>query len=193
MKRLNNVQGNTRLTGVILAGGAGRRLGGRDKGLLHWRGQPLVAQVAARLRPQVGELWINCNRNRDDYIRYADRVFSDLTEAFGPLAGLRSLPDISSSLLLVTPCDTPLLPLDLGERLLRALEASPEADIAYASAAGDAHYLHAVLRRRVLAGLPDYLGSGGRSVQGWYASQHTVTVEFSGADFLNCNTPEAFD
>lgn len=193
MKPLNNVQGDTRLTGVILAGGAGLRLGGRDKGLLHWRGQPLVAQVAARLRPQVGELLINCNRNRDDYKRYADRVFSDLTDVSGPLAGLHSLPETRSSLLLVTPCDTPLLPLNLGERLRLALDASPEADIAYASAAGCAHYLHAVLRRRVLAGLPDYLGSGGRSVQGWYASQHAVTVEFSGPDFLNCNTPDAFD
>ncbi|MEZ5556584.1 molybdenum cofactor guanylyltransferase MobA [Haliea sp.] len=187
------MQGDTRLTGVILAGGAGLRLGGRDKGLLHWRGQPLVAQVAARLRPQVGELLINCNRNRDDYKRYADRVFSDLTDVSGPLAGLHSLPETRSSLLLVTPCDTPLLPLNLGERLRLALDASPEADIAYASAAGCAHYLHAVLRRRVLAGLPDYLGSGGRSVQGWYASQHAVTVEFSGPDFLNCNTPDAFD
>ncbi len=190
---MNNVPQNGRIAGLILAGGSGQRMNGRDKGLLPWHGQPLIAQVAARLRPQVNTLYISCNRNMAAYAGYADRVFSDAPGYGGPLAGLYSLPAATAPLLLLTPCDTPLVPRDLATTLLQALEATPHADIAYATAEGSSHYLHALLRHRALATLPAYLAAGGRAVKGWYARQHVVTAEFDAAYFLNCNTPDSVD
>lgn len=178
--------------GLILAGGAGRRSGGRDKGLLKWNGRPLVAWVSERLRYQTCHLQISCNRNLARYAAYADRVFSDRLSGFqGPLAGLDALPAApADEFLLVTPCDTPNLPLDLAARLYQALLSQPEScDLAYATAHGQHHYLHALLRRRCLASLPDYLAGGGRSVRGWQAQLHCISVEFAdaGSAFDNHN------
>jgi len=190
---VNNVEQSGRIAGLILAGGSGQRMSGRDKGLLPWRGQPLIAQVVARLRPQVNTLYISCNRNSTAYAGYADQVFRDVPGYDGPLAGLYSLPAVAAPLLLLTPCDTPLVPRDLATTLLQALEATPHADIAYATTEGSPHYLHALLRHRALATLETYLAAGGRSVKGWYACQHVVTAEFNAACFLNCNTPDSVD
>ena len=178
--------------GLILAGGAGRRSGGRDKGLLDWQGRPLVAWVSERLRHQTCHLQISCNRNLAAYAGYADRVFSDRLSCFqGPLAGLDALPsDPAEEFLLVVPCDTPDLPLDLAARLQRALAAQPDScDLAYATARGQHHYLHTLLRRRCLASLPGYLAGGGRSVRGWHAQLRCVSVEFAdaGSAFDNHN------
>lgn len=186
---MSRTQTPAHIGGLILAGGAGRRVGGRDKGLLPWEGRPLIAWVSERLRPQTCHLQISCNRNLDAYAGFGDSVFPDHRSGFqGPLAGLEALPaDPAQEFLLVVPCDTPRLPLDLAARLYHALASKPESpDLAYATAGGQHHYLHTLLRRRCLASLPDYLASGGRSVRGWHERLDCISVEFP-------NAGDAFD
>jgi molybdopterin-guanine dinucleotide biosynthesis protein A len=178
-------------TALILAGGAGRRIGNRDKGLLVWRGAPLIEHVCDRLKAQTDKILISCNRNAQVYSAYADQVIVDRREGFqGPLAGIESaLSYAPGPLLLVTPCDIPLVPLDLAQRLVAALRASPGADIAHARCDGRDHYLCVVLRTDTLAHLSEFLDRGGRAVRDWFATRGTVAVDFSDpAAFLNVNT-----
>ena len=179
------------LTGLILAGGAGRRAGNRDKGLLEWCGAPLIQHVRQRLNDQVGTVLISCNRNAEVYADYADKVVSDSRPGFqGPLAGIESAAaHVSSPMLLVVPCDTPLLPLDLARRLVTVLEVSPHADIAYARCGGRDHYLCAVLKTGCLDRLGEFMDGGGRAVRDWFAAQQAIGVNFSDpAAFLNINS-----
>jgi len=152
-----------------------------------------VAWTSERLRQQTSRLLISCNRNLNAYSAYADAVFSDRWSGFqGPLAGLDALQQaLDREFLLLVPCDTPGLPLDLGAKLYRALISQTRAcDLAYATVEGQAHYLHALLRRRCLNSLPAYLAAGGRSVRGWYETLRCVRLEFADAHgaFDNHNT-----
>lgn len=183
------------ISGLILAGGAGRRLQGRDKGLQAWRGEPLVAHIKRRIEPQVAQLLISCNRNREQYARYAALARSDLRPDYqGPLAGIEAASaDLAHSLLLVVPCDSPALPLDLGQRLLAALQQDPTLDLAFARCPQRDHYLHVLLRRHCLDSLPAYLDAGGRAVRHWYATLNTTAVDFPLAEaFHNHNHLEDF-
>ena len=168
------------ITGLILAGGAGRRAGGQDKGLVLWRGEPLVAHVAARLRPQVDAVLISCNRNAEAYSRYAVQTVADRRAGFqGPLSGLEAAaPALSTTYVAVAACDTPLLPGDLVNRLLAVLRSS-DADICCAHDGQRAHYLCAVMRTVCLSSLTPFLDSGGRAVHEWYATRSWLTVDFS--------------
>lgn len=113
---------------LILAGGRGQRMGGRDKGLIPWQGRPLVSYAAALARPFSDDLIISCNRNPDEYAPFADRLVHDDSPDYpGPLAGIRTgLAVARHSHLLVLPCDAPLLDAELLERLLRAASAAPD-------------------------------------------------------------------
>lgn len=166
--------------GVILAGGAGRRVGGRDKGLLHWHGKPLVQWVAQCLRPQVASLYISCNRNQNAYRALADHIVTDAPGPLeGPLAGLQALPAMpAGDYLLVVPCDTPLIPATLGARLLETLATHAGLAACYAEDRGNRHYLHALLKTECLHSLDDYLASGQRSVHGWYTRLGAEPVDF---------------
>lgn len=179
------------ITGLILAGGAGRRVGNRDKGLLEWRGETLVGHVYARISPQVDSIVISCNRNENRYRQLTSRVLADEREDFqGPLAGLESaLLHIESDLLAIVPCDSPLLPPDLVTRLLQSLLEHERNEVSYAHAEGRDHYLCAVVRRSTLPSLSAYLNAGGRSVRHWYERLESVVVPFEGAGeaFLNIN------
>lgn len=179
------------ITGLILAGGAGRRAGGRDKGLVRWRGEPLAQQVARRLRPQCAELLVSCNRNFARYAEYGSVVRDEITGYQGPLAGLHSAARrIRTPLTLVCPCDVPGVPDDLGAKLASALAASG-ARIAYARAGGRRHYCCALLVTSCLATLEEFMAGGGRAVRVWYALQGAVAVDFPGAEdaFRNLNIP----
>lgn len=105
---------------LLLAGGRGQRMGGRDKGLLEWRGQPLIAHLHALTRPLTDDLIISCNRNAERYAAYADRLVQDDDVDFaGPLAGIRAgLAAARHPYLLVLPCDAPLLDYELLQALL---------------------------------------------------------------------------
>ena len=185
------------ITGLILAGGAGRRVGGTDKGLLAWQGLPLVEHVLNRLTPQVGPVIISCNRNCEIYAAYNVLIVTDERPDFqGPLAGLQAAaPLIETSFLVVAPCDTPSLPENLVEKLLLPLNSNGKcsADIAYAWDGCREQFLCAALRTVVLDDLQDYMAGGGRAVRHWYGRHACVCVDFSDQpeSFQNLNRLEA--
>ena len=125
----------TGITGVILAGGRGSRMGGVDKGLQDLQGRPLVQWVLERLAPQVDSVLINANRNLPRYAGFGCPVLPDLIPDFaGPLAGLQAaLAGAATPLVATVSCDSPLLPADLVRRLQEALAAA-DADLTVARA-----------------------------------------------------------
>jgi molybdopterin-guanine dinucleotide biosynthesis protein A len=180
-----------RITGLILAGGAGRRMGGADKGLLPYLGRPLVAHAIERLAPQVDGLLISANRNIDAYRAFGYPVLTDdLGDYPGPLAGLAAgLSVCPTPWLLTCPCDCPALPPDLAARLFAAAKAQ-RANIAVAATAGRMQPTFQLCRREVLPALEAYLAAGHRKVGAWCREQEAVEVDFSAASaFDNLNTP----
>ncbi|HEX4762930.1 MAG TPA: molybdenum cofactor guanylyltransferase MobA [Usitatibacter sp.] len=184
---------DSRVSGVVLAGGQGSRMGGVDKGLQPFRGKPMVAHVVERLAPQVDELLINANRNPGDYARFGHRVIADEIPGFaGPLAGFeRGLAHASGELVVTVPCDSPFLPADLVARLRAGLE-SGGAQLAVARTGEQEHPVFCLMRREVLASLQRFLGSGQRKIDRWYGELRVARVAFDDeADaFLNINTRE---
>ena len=189
------------ITGIILAGGRGSRMGGADKGLQNFNGVPLALHTLLRLAPQVGEVMINANRNLSVYESFGVPVWPDaagLGEYSGPLAGfLTGLERCETPYLLTVPCDTPLFSPDLVERLAQALERE-NADIAVVAAPEEDGQLRpqpvfCLLRTRLLESLMLFTSSGGRKIDAWTAQHKTVLVPFNlpGDDaraFFNANT-----
>jgi molybdopterin-guanine dinucleotide biosynthesis protein A len=182
-----------RVTGLILAGGQGRRMGGVDKGLQPLRGRPLVAWVLERLKPQVAEVLINANQNQAEYAKLGCRVIGDEIGGFaGPLAGLHAGLKANVHPFLVTvPCDSPFLPTDLVRRLHAALVAS-HADLAVAKTGQQPHPVFSLVRESLLHHLTEFLEGGGRKIDAWYASLKVIEVAFDDQPeaFSNINTRE---
>ena len=180
-----------RLTGLILAGGQGRRMGGVDKGLQLLRGRPMVEWVLERLKPQVTEVVINANQHQADYARYGCRVAADEIGGFaGPLAGLHAGLKVNVHPFLVTvPCDSPFLPRDLVSRLHAALVAQ-HADLAVAKTGDQPHPVFALVRESLSTHLAGFLEGGGRKIDAWYAALKVVEVPFDdeAEAFSNINT-----
>lgn len=180
------------ITGLILAGGMGRRMGGRDKGLQPFRGKPMAAWSIERLAPQVDALLINANQNLEAYAAFGYPVLPDRIGGFaGPLAGLHTgLLAAQTPLLVTVPCDSPFLPQDLVARLLGALNGRG-AELAVAKTGNQPHPVFSLVRREVLESLAAFLESGGRKVDAWYAALKVVEVPFEDENaFANINTPE---
>jgi molybdopterin-guanine dinucleotide biosynthesis protein A len=181
------------VTGVVLAGGRGSRMGGVDKGLQPFRGKPMAAHVIERLAPQVDELLINANRNPQAYGALGHRVIADEIEGFaGPLAGFeRGLAHARGKLVVTVPCDSPFLPHDLVARLRTALD-TQGAQVAVAKTGDQAHPVFCLMRREVHGSLNQFLASGQRKIDRWYSQLALVEVPFDDeADaFLNINTRE---
>jgi molybdenum cofactor guanylyltransferase len=179
------------VTGVVLAGGQGSRMGGVDKGLQPFRGKPMVAHAIERLAPQVDEILVNANRNVEEYAALGHRVIADEIEGFaGPLAGFeRGLAHAQGALVATVPCDSPFLPPDLVSRLRAALEREG-AQLAVARTGEQAHPVFCLMRRDVLPSLQEFLRSGQRKIDRWYGALRVVEVAFDDeADaFLNINT-----
>jgi molybdopterin-guanine dinucleotide biosynthesis protein A len=179
------------VTGIVLAGGQGRRMGGVDKGLELLHGKPMVAAVLARLAPQVDEILINANQNLESYARFGHRVIPDAIGGFaGPLAGLHAcLGEARHELLLTVPCDSPFLPLDLVCRLRKELT---DNDLAVAKTGDQAHPVFSLVRVSVLPHLSNFLSSGGRKIDLWYSTLKVVEVPFDdeAEAFRNINTRE---
>lgn len=182
-----------KITGVILAGGLGRRMGGIDKGLQELRGQPMVHWVVERLTPQVDELLINANQNAERYAAFGHRVVPDQIPDFaGPLAGLHAALSAATHPLVATaPCDSPFLPADLVSRLFSALTAA-HADLAVARTFEQPHPVFCLCKREVLPHLTEFLAGGGRKIDRWYSTLNIVEVAFDdeAAAFENINTRE---
>ena len=182
-----------KITGVILAGGQGRRMGGVDKGLRKLRDKPMVAWVLERFAPQVDEILINANQNLEAYAEFGRRVIADQIGGYaGPLAGLHcGLSAASHPLVATAPCDSPFLPVDLVARLKTALQ-TQQAQLAVAKTGTQAHPVFCLCRREVLPHLTQFLAEGGRKIDAWYATLRVIEVAFDDEPeaFSNINTRE---
>jgi molybdopterin-guanine dinucleotide biosynthesis protein A len=180
------------VTGLILAGGQGRRMGGVDKGLVDFGGESLTARVLARLRPQVGTVLINANRHADRYAALGCPVIPDaLGDYPGPLAGMAAgLAAAQTEWLLTVPCDSPLLPADLCARLLTSAVAE-DAEIAIATDGTRAHPVFALLRRSLAGSLEAFLAGDERKILRWMGRHRLLEVSFADCPerFVNVNTP----
>jgi len=187
------------ITGVVLAGGRGARMGGADKGLQNFNGMPLALHTLMRLQMQVGEVLINANRNLAAYESFGVSVWHDALPDFaGPLAGfMTGLERCETSWLVTVPCDTPLFPLNLVERLADAAQAQ-DAEIAMVSApeadgALRAQPVFCLMRRELLESLHHFTQAGGRKIDAWTAQHRTILVAFDTPEddpraFFNANT-----
>lgn len=190
----NNAPG---ITGLILAGGRGSRMGGIDKGLQNFRGLPLALQTLMRLQVQsmpLQEVLINANRNLSAYESLGVPVWPDSIDGFaGPLAGfLTGLERCETPLLLTVPCDTPLFPLDLVERLVQAMD-TQDADMAMAAApeidgAVRPQPVFCLLKIDLLESLVKFTQGGGRKIDAWTSQHRCAIVPFD----LPGDNPQAF-
>lgn len=185
---------SSQITGLILAGGRGTRMGTVDKGLQLFRDAPMALHVLMRLSPQVGYIMINANQNIAPYEAFGVPVWQDEMQGFaGPLAGLQTgLIHCETDYLVTSPCDSPFLPKDLVERLADGLEQN-NADIAVAvTGKGDtkqAHPVFCLVKASLLPHLTLYLQEGGRKFDKWYSSLAVAEVHFDDEDaFRNINT-----
>lgn len=185
-----------RVTGIILAGGAGSRLGGVDKGLQKHAGRPLIESVIERLQPQVDSILISCNRNLDQYSDYGFQVFQDQMPLYsGPLAGLaRTLREVQTPMCVTVPCDNPELPPDLVARLEAALAQEPDARVAVAHDGERLQPLYALLPASLGDALDAWLESGGRAPREWYPQIGMQLASFADCPepFRNLNTLNEF-
>ena len=193
------------ITGLILAGGRGARMGGVDKGLQNFNGTPLTLHTLMRLQMQdavtLSEMMVVANRNLSAYESFGVQVWPDSTDGFaGPLAGfLTGLERCETDLLLTVPCDSPLFPLNLTQRLIDALIAE-DAEIAVAAAKEEdgsvrAQPVFCLMRVSLLESLVKFMQTGGRKIDTWTAQHKTVLVPFDTDDvdpraFFNANTLE---
>ena len=168
-------------------------MGGIDKGLVTLQNQPLIQHVIKRLMPQADEILINANRELPQYQAFGYPVLQDSHADFiGPLAGFSlGLQHAKHDYLLTVPCDSPLLPLNLAQRLFTQLN-EKNADIAVATSDGNSHPVFCLCKKNVLPSLTEYLASGERRVSAWQKSLAYIEVDFSDdADaFINLNKLE---
>lgn len=180
------------ITAVILAGGQGRRMNGQDKGLLEFNGEALIAILLRELERQAVAIVINANRNLDRYRAYGLPVISDRLEDYqGPLAGFASAMDfVDSDFILTLPCDGPLIAADYVERFIASQKQSG-ASICVAFDGERLQPVHALIRTDLLASLSQFLDSGDRKIDRWYALHDYQRTDFSDCAgmFRNINTP----
>lgn len=188
-----------KITGLILAGGRAQRMGGIDKGLIPFHNKPLIESAIERLKPQVASILINANRNITKYAHYGYPVIMDETPDFsGPLAGFSiGLKNCQTPYLLTSPCDSPLLPTDLAEKMVTELELN-NLDLVYASSLEDgkawAQPVFCLMRSNLRDSLTNFLNKGDLKIDRWFKELHSGTVIFENAlAFANVNTPEELE
>jgi molybdopterin-guanine dinucleotide biosynthesis protein A len=185
------------ITGLILAGGRGSRMGGVDKGLQNYQGLPLALHALMRLQPQVGSVMVNANRNLGAYESFGVPVWPDADSDFpGPLAGfLAGLERCETPYLVTVPCDSPRFPLDLVARLAEAMHAQ-QADLAMAvtrEADGreQPHPVFCLMRASLMDSLVAFMAGGKRRIDRWTGQHRCANVRFEDdRAFFNANTPE---
>jgi molybdopterin-guanine dinucleotide biosynthesis protein A len=181
------------ISAIILAGGRATRMNGIDKGWALLKQRALISHVIARLSPQVDDIVINANRELERYATLGYPVWADTYPDFvGPLAGISlGLQHAQHQFVLSVPCDCPLLPLDLADRLLAAIN-QHQAEIAVASSHGRSHPVFCLCKKSVLPSLQSYLQQGNRRVSDWQKSLAYVEVDFTDTAqaFINLNTAD---
>ncbi len=191
----NNKETMQNITGVILAGGRAKRMGGQDKGLVSMLGQPMIKLIIEQLAPQVNHIIINANRNIEQYQLFNYPVISDhgSNDFYGPLAGMLSAMQDkkASDFILSVPCDGPFLPPDLSERLISEL-LNHNADISVVHDGKRMQPVFALIKTSLADSLRDYLDNGERKIDIWYKQHNTVLADFSDCKdiSLNINTPD---
>ena len=181
------------ITGVILAGGRGRRMGGVDKGLTQLVGKPMLWHVLEALQPQVTKVIINANRNLESYREFGHQIVSDLIGDFsGPLAGMASGMQAATTTYIVTvPCDSPLIAGDLVARMYHDLN-DHAAEICVAHDGKRTHPVFLLLKRDLITSMLEFLNAGERKIDKWFVKHRTTMSNFSDQPeaFLNVNNPQ---
>lgn len=181
----------TKVTGVILAGGLARRMNNQDKGLIRFKGQPMVSYAIAAMNAVADQTIINANRNIAEYQTFGLPVVSDQTDGFdGPLAGvLTAMIFAETGVLLVVPCDTPLVKAEYLQTLLSTQEAA-DADVAVAFDGERLHPVFLAIKAALMPSLQDYLQSGQRKIDTWIQQHKLVKADFSAEPeiFSNINS-----
>lgn len=178
---------------VILAGGMARRMGGHDKGLVDFDGQPMIQCTLDRIRPQVDSILINANRNQAQYQQFGYPVLSDIDTGYlGPLAGMiTAMHHTQAQLLLTVPCDCPQLPLDLAARMYSVMQ-QQGCEIVVASDGKREQPVIMLLKPELVSSMQAFLDGGERKIDFWYIKHNYAVCDFSDVDnaFTNVNTPE---
>ena len=191
-----NILSKQDVTAVILAGGKGRRMDGKDKGLVELANHPLIEHVIAAIEPQVETIILNANRNQEQYTHYGYPVVADILDGYqGPLAGFFSaLKQTTTSHIVTLPCDGPLLPGDLVERMIFALN-DENAEIAVAHDGERMQPVYALIPTTLTTSLNNFLDSGERKIDLWYKQHRVALASFADCPetFININTDEQRD
>lgn len=184
------------VTAVILAGGKGRRMDGKDKGLVELANRPLIEYVIDAIKPQVESIILNANRNQEQYSRYGYPVVSDaLADYQGPLAGfICAMKSSTTSHIVTLPCDGPFLPADLVDRLISSLNDN-NAEIAVAHDGDRMQPVYSLMPVTLSNSLGSFLDSGERKIDLWYRQHRVALADFSDCPetFRNINTAEQRD
>ena len=184
---------SNQVTGVILAGGKGRRMQGADKGLVDMSGKPMITYVIRALAPQVSTVLINANRNLEKYQAFGYPVITDTRQGYhGPLAGMASCMEHAKTGYIITaPCDSPNIPGDYVSRMQGCLAAA-HADLCVAAGKGRLQPVFALIRTALLQSLESFLQGDERKIDIWFNSQNMTTCDFSDRPdfFTNINTPD---
>ncbi len=184
--------GKSNITAVILAGGQARRMNGEDKGLILYKGKPLISYVAKAIRANVDSIWVSANKNLDLYQEFGEVVTDNLADFQGPLAGISAaLGCISTRYLLVVPCDGPYIDKVLIKRLANEIERS-DAKLCVASEHNHLHPTFSLINVSIKPVLDQYLASGKRRLRQFFRDNHAIEVDFSDYEkmFVNFNTPQ---
>ena len=191
---MNNIL-QSEISSVILAGGQGLRMDGVDKGLIEFRGLPLVAHVASVIESKVDKIYISANRSFDSYASYGEVISDDLLGFQGPLAGIsKALKVCSTKYLLVLPCDSPLVDSELIDDLIIRMK-QKDADICVAHDGSIMHATFALMKSNLGKSLEHFLNDGGRKMALWYRQQNLERVDVSDRLVIltNLNKPEDLD
>ena len=183
------------ISAVILAGGQGLRMDGMDKGLVEFRGLPLIAHVTSVIKSKVDKIFISANRSFDAYSFYGEVIEDDLVGFQGPLAGIsKALKVCSTDYLIVLPCDSPLVDSQLVDELINKME-QRDADICVAHDGSIMHATFALMKSNLNNSLEQFLDEGGRKMALWYRQQKLERVDVSDrlVVLTNLNKPEDLD
>ena len=181
------------ITGIILAGGQAKRMGGQDKGLIQLARKPMIEYVLNAIKPQVDDIIINANRNQTDYEKYGFPVVADQIEGYcGPLAGMASgLQAAKTPFVVTVPCDSPLIPDDLVQKLYSTLQ-DEDAEICTALSNGRLQPVFTVMKSELLSSMLDFLNNGERKIDKWFEKHRLAIADFSEQPdtFININSAE---
>lgn len=181
------------ITGVILAGGMGRRMNGADKGLVNLQNQKMISLVIDVLKPNVEQIIINANRNLSEYEAFGEKVVADSLEGYqGPLAGFEAgMAAAKTEWIFTCPCDSPLQSPELLPHMFSTVIAN-KAEIGVAHDGDRTHPVFSLLRTDLLSSLQNYLGNGDRKIDRWFEQHKLLTVDCKvyASSFININTEE---